>query len=154
MSPEGAVSGWRTTRRSDGSLARERRVLPSTRRLTQQTLRRKRCSHPQGSAYVEPVMLHIQTISPAAAENVGASSTSRRRAAGRAAPSITASVKRLTSDARSELSSIGSSIGRSAAAGAEQRSVPECAGMSLDEDEWLRSDAEAEGFLRSVAPGS
>jgi len=26
--------------------------------------------------------------------------------------------------------------------------------MSLDEDEWLRSDAEAEGVLRSVAPGS
>jgi hypothetical protein len=28
------------------------------------------------------------------------------------------------------------------------------AGMSLEEDERLRSDAEAEGFLRSVAPGS
>jgi hypothetical protein len=28
------------------------------------------------------------------------------------------------------------------------------AGMSLDEDERLRSDAEAEGFVRSVAPGS
>jgi len=33
-------------------------------------------------------------------------------------------------------------------------SVPECAGMSLDEDERLRSDAEVERVLRSVAPGS
>jgi hypothetical protein len=32
--------------------------------------------------------------------------------------------------------------------------VGECAGMSLDEDERLRSDAEVERVLRSVAPGS
>jgi hypothetical protein len=29
--------------------------------------------------------------------------------------------------------------------------MPECAGMSLDEDERLRSDAEIERFRRSVA---
>jgi hypothetical protein len=32
--------------------------------------------------------------------------------------------------------------------------VGERSGMSLDEDERLRSDAEVERFLRSVAPGS
>jgi hypothetical protein len=32
--------------------------------------------------------------------------------------------------------------------------VRECSGMSLDEDERLRSDAEVERVLRSVAPGS
>jgi hypothetical protein len=31
--------------------------------------------------------------------------------------------------------------------------VPECAEMSLDEDERLRSDAGFERFLRSDAPG-
>jgi hypothetical protein len=36
----------------------------------------------------------------------------------------------------------------------EDGRVRECAGMSLDEDERLRSDAELERFLRSVAPGS
>jgi hypothetical protein len=32
--------------------------------------------------------------------------------------------------------------------------LPQCVGMSLDEDERLRSDAEVERFLRSFAPGS
>jgi hypothetical protein len=31
--------------------------------------------------------------------------------------------------------------------------LPECAGMSLDEDERLGSDAEVERFLKSVVPG-
>jgi hypothetical protein len=49
-----------------------------------------------------------------------------------------------TLDMRTTLPSVKRRCGR----------VSQRAGMSLDEDERLRSDAEVECFLRSVAPGS
>jgi hypothetical protein len=36
----------------------------------------------------------------------------------------------------------------------QDRVLPQCAGMYLDEDDRLRSDADVERFLRSVAPAS